>query len=140
MSQTRDASAFPDAEAAMVSAMRRLPADPLVVAQAAEAYLVGGLAAGDAGRLREALRLSQLSIEMDPQNGYRWETKGTALAALGDSSGAIESLLTTVRYAPADRQAWVTLSQVYRRLGDTVGAAAAEAHAASLSPPSGETR
>jgi O-antigen ligase len=132
MSLTRDGSAFPDARDAMLATTRRLPVDPLVAAQTAEMYLVGGLANRDPVLLPRALTFANRAIALDPMNGYRWETKGTILATLGDTSAAIDALLTSVRYAPADRQAWSTLASVYTATKQTARAADAQAHADAL--------
>jgi tetratricopeptide (TPR) repeat protein len=132
ISSTGDTSAFPDAESAMLSASLRLPADPLVVAQTAEAYLVAGLASKDRADLESALSLAERAIALDPQNGYRWEAKGTALAALGETQAAIGAFRTAVQYAPDDRQAWANLARVYERVGDAVGRADAQRHADAL--------
>jgi O-antigen ligase len=132
ISSTGDTSAFPDAEAAMLSTSLRLPADPLVVAQTAEAYLVAGLASKDRTELQRALSLAEGAVALDPENGYRWDAKGTALAALGETQAAISAFRAAVQYAPDDRQAWVNLASVYGRVGDTVKAADAQRHADAL--------
>jgi len=132
ISSAHETAAFPDAEAAMLSAGRRLPADPLLVAQTSELYLVEGLATQDREAIQRSLVLAERAIALDPQNGYRWETKGTALAALGDSAGAVTALRTSVGYSPEDSGAWASLAAVYRRLGDTVSAAVAQARADAL--------
>lgn len=132
MSLTSDGSAFPDARDAMLATTRRLPADPLVAAQTAEMYLVGSLANHDAVLLPRGLGFANRAIALDPMNGYRWEVKGTILAALGDTSAATHALVTAVRYAPADRQAWATLAKVYTATRQTAKAAHAQAHADAL--------
>jgi O-antigen ligase len=134
MSLTRDASAFADAEAAMLSTLERLPADPLAYAQTAETYLVGGLAARDSDRIRQSLVFSERAIALDPVNGYRWETKGTALAASGDTPGAIDAMLKAVGLAPGDARAWSTLATLYGRTGEAAKSADATRHALELDP------
>jgi O-antigen ligase len=132
MSVTGDVSSFPDARAAFAAAYSRLPADPLLVAQTAEAYLVAGLESKDAAVLTEALTFADRAVTADPRNGFRWGTKGAILAALGDSTGALDALLRAVQYAPNDPQAWANLASVYRREGDTARAANAQARADAL--------
>ena len=122
MSATQQTSAFADGSGAMRSTLARLPLDPLAVAQNTDVHLVYGLAAKDRSALETALASAGHAIELDPQNGYRWEAKGTAIAALGETRGAVDSYLTAVRFSPGDAQAWANLARMYDRLGQSAAA------------------
>ena len=132
MSATQDASAFGDATAGMQTASRLLPLDPLVAAQTSDAYLVGGLIEGSRPALQSALAAAEHASALDPQNGYRWETRGVALGALGETQSAISALTRAVQYSPGDSQAWENLARMYDRTGQAGEAAAARAKAAAL--------
>ncbi|MDO8964172.1 MAG: O-antigen ligase family protein [Coriobacteriia bacterium] len=132
MSGAAGIGSLADAESAMASVMRRLPADPLAVAQAADVHLVAGVTARDVAQIRLALPLIERAIAMDPQNGYRWSAKGTALAALGQADAAIDAFRRAVQYAPNDRQAWIGLSRVYRSRGMDAEAVEAQGRADGL--------
>ena len=133
MSATQDASAFGDATASMRSADQLLPLDPLVSAQTADAYVVGGLLQGSRPALAQALAAATRACALDPQNGYRWGTKGVALGALGQTADAIVALKRAVSYSPNDRQAWENLARMYDRTGATAEASDARAQAAKAS-------
>jgi O-antigen ligase len=131
MSATQDAGSFADASQSMDVAGRLLPADPLVAAQSAEALVVGALLQGSRPTLERALLASEHATALDPQNGYRWETRGVALGALGETQQAIDALELAVEYAPDDAQAWENLARMYDRSGDAEEAARARAQAAA---------
>ncbi|NTU72512.1 MAG: tetratricopeptide repeat protein, partial [Coriobacteriia bacterium] len=127
-----DASAYADAERAMVAARTRLPHDTLVVAQLGDVYLAAGIAQRDPALLERALPIIERSVGLDPENGYRWAARGSALAGLGRIDEAITSLTTAVRYAPNDAQAWATLAQVYETAGEAAMAQNARVHAEEI--------
>ena len=116
----------------MAETRTRLPLDGLAAAQSADLYLVYGLAAKDRAALEQALSLALHASAMDPENGYRWEAKGTALAALGETQGALDALNRAVAYSPGDAQAWQNLARVYARTGQTAQQQNAQAHADAL--------
>jgi tetratricopeptide (TPR) repeat protein len=131
MSATGETDAFGDDGAlSMTIARTRLPLDPLVAAQAAELYLVYGLNAKDRSALEQALAAATRACELDPENGYRWDTRGTVLAALGQTQAAVAAYQRAVRFAPADTQAWANLARMYERLGDRAAAEQARQQAA----------
>ena len=132
MSVRGDLSAFDDAARSLESARARLPLDPLVVAQNADAYLVAGVATHDPARLRLAIPLLDRAIDLDPQNGYRWAAKGTALAGLGDTQGALSAFERAVLYSPNDVQAWASLGKLYARIGLSTKASEAQRRADEL--------
>ncbi len=133
MSVRGDLSAYEDATRALASAQTRLPLDPLVAAQHADAYLVAGVATRDAAKLATALPIVERAIAMDPENGYRWAAKGTALAGLGKAAEATAALEKAVRYAPNNAQAWAALAKLYEQSGMTDKAAEAQNRADRLS-------
>jgi O-antigen ligase len=138
MSATQQTSAFADGREAMSATLRRLPLDPLAAAQNTDFYLVYGLAAKDRSALEQALASAVHASAMDPQNGYRWEAKGTAIAALGDTEGAVEAYMRAVKYAPGDAQAWSNLARMYERLNERSLALDAQRHADALTSTSAE--
>jgi len=93
---------------------------------------VYGLAAKSPAALTQAITLGDAAIAQDPQNGYRWEAKGTALAAVGDTQAALDALKRATTYSPGDAQAWRNLAQVYGRLGDAGAQQDAQAHVDAL--------
>ena len=133
MSARGDLSAFEDSVRALESASARLPLDPLVVAQTADAYLVAGVATRDATKLTAALPFVERAIALDPENGYRWAAKGTALAGLGEADAATAAFERAVRYAPDNAQAWASLGKLYEQKGLSAKAAEAQARADELS-------
>ncbi len=119
-------------------ARARLRADPAATrsarrAQHADAYLVAGVATRDAAKLVTALPIAERAIAMDPENGYRWAAKGTALAGLGKAAEATAALEKAVRYAPNNAQAWAALAKLYEQSGMTDKAAEAQNRADRLS-------
>ena len=138
ISATGQLDSFDDGRAAMAETEARLPLDPLATAQYADLYLVYGLSAKDPESLQRAASLAEQAIAQDPENGYRWEAKGTALAALGDTSSAIDALKRAVTYAPADVQAWRNLAQLYARVGQTARQRDAQHRADALSAASSQ--
>jgi tetratricopeptide (TPR) repeat protein len=129
MSSTQRTTSFADGRRAMSATARLLPLDSLVAAQNTDLYLVYGLAAKDRSALERALSSALHASAMDPNNGYRWEAKGSALAALGSTDGAISAYKRAVQYAPENAQAWTNLARMYERLGETELALDARRHA-----------
>lgn len=126
-----DGVALTDAARAMRSTSTALPLDPLVAAQHADVYLFAGLSRRDPAKLEEALPLIERSIALDPQNGYRWAARGTALAGLGRLDEAISALEQAVLFAPGDTAAWAALATLYEQTGQVEKAATARHRAAT---------
>jgi len=132
MTRTASSDSFTDAGTWMSATVARLPLDPLAWAQLGDVYLIGGLVGKDSARLDEALPVIEHAIALDPQNGYRWAAKATALAALGRTGPATEAYLRAVQYAPNDAQAWAGLASMYERAGQAEKAAEARERGAAL--------
>lgn len=117
LQRASDPRAIADVQTDFARLQRRLPADPLVVAQAAEAYLVVALSSKDVRFLNEGLVLADRAIELDPQNGYRWETRASLLLGLNRLDQAEASYLKATALVPRNRVAWRNLAILYERLG-----------------------
>lgn len=117
--QWTSATGLPDAyangEASFEAARSRLPLDPLLAEQTAELHLVYGLVAKDRATLEKALSPAERACALDPENGYFWDTRGSALAALGRTDEAIDALSRAVRFSPANSRARRTLARMYER-------------------------
>ncbi len=132
-----DSSAVAGGAEGFGEAVARLPLDPLLAAQHGELYVAAGVASRDTSFLATALPLTERAVDLDPENGYRWSAKATALAGLGDNAGAVAAFERAVRYAPDNVQAWSSLAQLYERLGRSEDAAKAKARAAELDAAQG---
>lgn len=124
-----DSAALADGEQAFAELASRLPSDPMVPAQAAELYVIAGLRSGDAALTRKGLELARTATQVDPQNGFRWETVGSAFFALGEVQPARQAYERAVKLDPRDAQAWRNLANVYERLGRSAEATRARAWA-----------
>lgn len=116
-------AAFRDGEAAFTALRRIIPADPLVGEQEAQLYVVAAIRLRAPALAARALELARGAEQADPQNGFRWETVGTALLAGGDLESARQAYEKAVQLNPRDVQAWTNLAYVYDRLGDKPAAA-----------------
>ena len=61
----------------------------------------------------EALDLSEKALELNPQSGVAWDTKGMALLRLGRLDEAEDALLTAMEYSPRDPRLNVHLAELY---------------------------
>ncbi|MDR3686818.1 MAG: O-antigen ligase family protein [Coriobacteriia bacterium] len=116
-------AAFRDAEAQFASVRQAIPSDQLVIEQQAQLYIVASFRLQAPALARQGLELAQQAAQLDPQNGFKWETVGGAYLAGGDVPAARTAYEKAVALNPRDVQAWTNLALVYDRLGDKAAAA-----------------
>jgi tetratricopeptide (TPR) repeat protein len=78
------------------------------------------------------------AIELDPDNAYPYELRGTAYLGKGDYSHAITDFNKAINLDPKSASAFYNRGNAKRASGDTVGAAADIAHAKQLQPGIGQ--
>ena len=113
---------FGAAITAMEEAERRKPNSYAVEADLADAYTWGGEKSRGETHYREALRLSQASLQVDPQDLDALMVAAYTEAALGDRADALKYLNGALKHAPEDAEVNYYAARVYARLGDAATA------------------
>jgi tetratricopeptide (TPR) repeat protein len=83
-------------------------------------------------RVPEALAILARLQELHPRFSRLYQERGHCHVLLADAPAAIDALLEAVRLNPTLPASWDMLEQLHRMLGDTVQAAAAAQHLATL--------
>jgi Flp pilus assembly protein TadD len=97
-----------------------------------------GIAAVEAGRLDEAVRILSAIVQRDPNASEAHFYLGLAHFRAGRSAAALPLLQRAAALAPANAQAWKLLGLVSTSAGDSEGAVAALRKACDLTPQDDE--
>ena len=103
-----------------------------------ERYLDRGLAYARLGRLQEALKDFERSVQLNPGFAHGFGNRGIVRMKLGDAAGAIDDFTRAIELWPRQPKFWFLRADAKRLTGDQAGADADQTAGAAVVPDDAE--